>query len=245
MTKQHYFKTTILCATLAATGLLTACFHDDDNDDDMETPKLSYQITVSNLTNGQAFTPPAVILHDGDYHAWHAGMTASIGLEKLAEGGDVSEFLDMAAASSHVSATMASANGPFGPGASETLTVMVAQSDKLRLSLATMLANTNDAFTGISEADIGELAVGESMVVMAPAYDAGTEANTEASGTIPGPADTTVGGGEGYNAATETGRVVTIHPGIVSMDDGLSTSILSEAHRWQNPVAKITIERLQ
>ncbi len=246
MKRQHYSKLALLTATLVTTSMLSACFHNKDDDDDMqEMPKVSYQITVTNLTNGQPFTPLAAILHNASYQAWRAGTAAGSGLEKLAEGGDTTEFLATADTDANVAGTQASANGPFGPGSSESVTVTVDSADDLRLSLATMLANTNDAFTGIDDIVIGDLAVGDKREVMAPAYDAGTEANSEAGGTIPGPADTTMGGGEGYNAATETGRVITVHPGIVSQDDGLATSILTEAQRWQNPVAKIVIERLQ
>jgi hypothetical protein len=76
---------------------------------------------------------------------------------------------------------------------------------------------------------------------MLPAWDAGTEANSEASGTIPGPAD----GGEGYNATRDDlVNFVAIHRGVISADDGLNSSILDESHRFDNPVARVMIERI-
>jgi hypothetical protein len=35
-----------------------------------------------------------------------------------------------------------------------------------------------------------------------------------------------------------------MHPGIISKDDGLTTSALTSINRWDNPVARITITRL-
>lgn len=73
------------------------------------------------------------------------------------------------------------------------------------------------------------------------AYDRGTEANSEQAGSIPGPADTN---GEGFNAARETDDYIRIHPVVVTQDDRLSTSVLTESHRWLGPVAKILIEKM-
>ncbi len=60
-----------------------------------------------------------------------------------------------------------------------------------------MLVNTNDAFTGMTAINISDLAIGDNITMLAVAYDAGTEGNSEVAETIPGSA----GGGEGFNAA--------------------------------------------
>lgn len=228
-----------LAAILAGLVLLSAC--SDDDNDNKKTPTASYKITVDNLTNGQPMTPLGVIVHGAGYMPWQEGSSASTGLEMLAEGGDPGAFLSEADANTEVSATMASENGPFLSGTSESVTVTVEEDTSLLLSLATMLANTNDAFTGVNSVRIGNMVTGDTMTIMAPALDAGTEVNSEAMGTIPGPADS----GEGFNAARESSDIVTIHRGIVSLDDGLITSVLREGQRWQNPVARVTIERVE
>ena len=74
-----------------------------------------------------------------------------------------------------------------------------------------------------------------------PVLDAGTEANSEAAGTIPGPAD----GGEGYNAERDDADLVSFHPGVVSADDGLMMSALTSAHRFDNPAVKLSITRVE
>ena len=226
---------TLLLATLG----LSACFHEKE---DMPMHDLAtYKVSIYNLTNGQPMTPPVAILHQSDFMLWSDGEKASTDLEKLAEGGDSSDILTTAMASSYVATTTKSANAPFGPGDVETLTLETHSEEELFITVATMLANTNDAFSGVNSLKVSDLAAGESVSMMTYAYDAGTEINSEQAGSIPGPADSN---GEGYNVARETNDFVRIHPGVVTKDDGLVTSILNEAHRWSGPVAKIVVERI-
>jgi hypothetical protein len=119
--------------------------------------------------------------------------------------------------------------------------VTAGRNSNIYLSLATMLVNTNDAYVGINSANIENLEVGDSRILFANAFDAGTEANSEALADIPGPA----AGGEGFNAARDDKDIITGHPGVVTSDDGLLTSALDESHRWDNPVAKITVMRFE
>ena len=71
--------------------------------------------------------------------------------------------------------------------------------------------------------------------------DAGTEVNSEAAGTMPGPAD----GGEGFNATrTDTGYVA-MHPGVVTVDDGLTNSVLTVQHKFDNPAVRIMVTRIE
>ena len=63
----------------------------------------------------------------------------------------------------------------------------------------------------------------------------------EAPGTIPGPAD----GGEGFNAARDDDADrVSMHGGVVSAMDGLITSVLTEQHRFDNPVVGVSVTRV-
>lgn len=227
-------KKLVLLASMAV--LLSACFHDNKKDS-----MAMYEIEVTNTTNGQPLTPVAAIVHNAGYQPWTLGSAASAGLEMLAEGGDVTQFIADAEADVNVEETASSTSGPFGPGATETVMVEVEPDSSLQISVAAMLANTNDAFTGLANVPVGHLMMGDSLSMMARVYDAGTESNSETAATMPGPA----AGGEGFNAARDDTDFVSIHAGVVTADDGLATSALNETHRWLGPAAKITITRMQ
>ena len=226
---------------------LAAC--DSDDDAIVVTPPppppppamASFDVTVTNLTNGQPLSPAAVIAHMDGYSVFTIGAPATAGLENLAEGGDNSMLIMEADADMNVLASGSGA-APIGPAGSETVTIEVLESDvpNLRFSVSTMLVNTNDAISGLNGVDISGLAEGDAWTGRGIVYDAGTEANTEAAGTIPGPAD----GGEGFNAARDDrdDRVV-MHPGVVTQDDGLTTSALTGQHRFDNPAIQVRIER--
>ncbi|WP_462159618.1 spondin domain-containing protein [Pseudoalteromonas sp. GB56] len=229
----------------ALTGLillgLSACGSDnDDMNVTMPVPppapvNYTYEVTVTNLTNAQPFSPIAIALHqEGDF--WTLGESASGALEVLAEGGDNSALL---AESTVMASTSGSA--PLGAGSDETLSVTIQDISDAKLTVATMLVNTNDAFTGVNAVSLASLSVGSSMSLYGNTYDAGTEVNSEAMGTIPGPTD----GGEGFNADREDGGFVSMHPGVVSMDDGLSNSILNAEHKFDNPAVMVKITRVQ
>jgi len=202
----------------------------------------SFEVTVTNLTNGQPLSPVAVIAHQSGYAVFTVGAAATAALETLAEGGDNSALIAEADADALV---MASASGaaPIGPAGSETITVDVLQSDLpgLSISVSSMLVNTNDAITGLNGASVADMMAGDSISWRTIAYDAGTEANTEAAAHIPGPA----GGGEGFNAARDDlADRVAMHAGVVSQDDGFAGSELTGQHRFDNPVAQVSIERI-
>lgn len=202
----------------------------------------SFDVTVSNLTNAQPLSPVAVIAHQDGYTVFTVGSAATAGLETLAEGGDNSALIAEADADATVVAT-ASGAAPVGPAGSETITIEVLQSElpDLTLSISTMLVNTNDAITGLNGAAIGGMAAGDSMTWQTIAYDAGTELNTEEAIHIPGPA----GGGEGFNAARDDREDrVAMHSGVVSQEDGFAMSGLTGQHRFDTPVARVRIERI-
>ncbi|WP_182440099.1 spondin domain-containing protein [Colwellia sp. RSH04] len=234
----HLFnKRTALMLTLAAT--LTAC--GSDNDDNMTEPpppqpepmEYSYDITVVNLTHEQPLSPITAVLH-ADGKMWDIGMSSSIALEKLAEGGDNTDFISQESVIAN-----ASAQGPLMPGLSETLTITTTDELATHLTMVSMLVNTNDAFSGLTNLELSTLDVDATMSWHLAVYDAGTEANTEAMGTIPGPAD----GGTGYSMIRDDVDRVSMHSGVVSQDDGLMSSVLTQAHRFDNPSIKLTITR--
>ncbi len=220
---------------LLLTTLLAGCFHANDTN-----TVVSYQVTVTNLSEAQPLSPVAVILHRSGYHTWKIGTAASDSLEQLAEGGIPAALLAEASAHTSVTATAAD-NAAIPPGASSSIIIQSPLHGDLALSLATMLVNTNDGFTGLDAEPLGTLSRQESRSILVAAYDAGTEANSETAATVPGPA----AGGEGYNSARDDRNSVGGHPGVVSIDDGLGSSVLNASHRFDNPIARITITRLQ
>jgi len=226
--------------------LLTGCpFDDDDNDSPMveqptptpaptPDPEYTYEISVENLTNAQPLSPIAAALH-GDATLWQTGMAASNALEVLAEGGDNTDFI----AQEGIIASM-SGEAPVGPGATDSVSVTTTDMSATYITVATMLVNTNDAFSGLTGVDLSSLEVDDTQTWTLAAYDAGTEANSEAAGTIPGPAD----GGMGYDATRDDiSDVVIRHQGVVTQDDGLTGSVLTQAHRFDNPTMRVTITR--
>jgi hypothetical protein len=194
---------------------------------------VSYEITIINLTNSQPLSPVAVVLHPSG-NLWSVGDVPSVELEMMAEGGDNSGLLALGMAGT-------SGAGAIGPGGNETISVTVQDVTDAKLTVATMLVNTNDAFSGLNAWDLSQLAVGDSWTTTAGVYDAGSEVNSEAAGTMPGPAD----GGEGFNAMRSDTGYVAMHPGVVSVDDGLSSSVLSVEHRFDNPAIRIMVTRTE
>lgn len=223
---------------------LSACGGNGGDDDTPAPPATqTFELSVVNLTVAQPFSPIAAIAHLSGYSVLTVGAPATAGLEVLAEEGDNSDLIAEADGSEFVLAT-ATADAPLAPGATETLTLTLEENDLpgLMLSGTTMLVNTNDAITAISGISIEGMEVGDTRSLNTISYDSGTEANTELTGTIPGPAD----GGEGFNAARDDiADEVRMHSGVLTADDGLADSRLTEVHRWDNPVARFTVTRTE
>ncbi|MFT6270724.1 MAG: hypothetical protein ACJAVV_003563 [Alphaproteobacteria bacterium] len=212
----------------------------------------AYSVIVTNLTHGQPMAPLAIVVHEPGYYLFAAGQTATEGLENLAEGGSPAMLIGEAQDSVQFLDAVNSAgiNGPGGTIDVTTVLVPELDMDNVRLSVATMLVDTNDGFAGINAKDISNMEIGESRTFMAPVWDAGTEANSETAATMPGPA-----GGGGDAAGFDVARddlvdTVRIHAGVVTKEnaadpsmEGLSTSILDQSDRFDNPAAKIVITR--
>lgn len=229
---KNYMKIPLLTAMLALT--LSAC-SDDDDDAKTEAPTQMYRISITNMTNAQPLSPPVAMLHDSSFSFWSIGMSASDALETMAEGGDGSALLSLQSDNpQHADSAL------LVPGATTEFTLNRSNSEHSLLSIAGMFVRTNDGFSGVNGVQIGTLETGDSTVFLTHVYDAGTEMNTEAVGTIPG-----VDSGEGFNASRDdVTSIVTLHSGVVSSDDGLSTSVLSEADRFDNPALKIEVTAL-
>jgi len=223
----------------ATTMLLQGC----SNDNDVSPFSLGvsdstqFQIDVTNLTHNQAISPVAVILHRSSYQPFTVGATASSALEVLAEEGNNDPFLNEASANEAVLDTAAGA-AAITPGDSERFMLTgIVSADKL--SLAGMMVNTNDGFAALNSADLSQLSAGNSVIFHANVFDAGTEANDEMAGNLPGQ------GGEGLNDARNDRNFVIVHPGVIGMMDGLATSALDQSYRFDNPAVKVEVTRLQ
>lgn len=245
MISSNTYKKASLSAAIALSLLVSACGSDNKavTPEPVEPPVVpaptpvnyEYTVKVVNLTTAQPMSPVAVVLHN-EGKLWEIGMPASTALENLAESGDNSAVLSETMVLSGKSGV-----SPLPPGMSETITVNIADTMPNSISIATMLVNTNDAFTGVTAKDISNLAVNESISLLTSSYDSGTEKNSELMATIPGPA----AGGEGYNEVRDDVDYVAMHPGVVSKDDGLTQSVLTQDHRFDNPTLSITITRVE
>ena len=217
-----------------------------------DAPVATYEVTITNLTSGQPFTPPVVAVHRKPVDVFTVGQPASPELQEIAENGNVGPMLAALdpAGNRHVS-SIAPLGGPLVPDAlpgsemfddSVTLTVTGASGAKY-LSWASMLICTNDGFTGIDGIRLPQK-VGDSVAVTTAGDDGGTEVNTEDFADIVPPCQGLVGissgdGGTGdTNPALAEGGVIHPHLGVIGGDD------LQTLHDWDNPVAAVSITRV-
>ncbi|MCP4432848.1 MAG: hypothetical protein GY806_17895 [Gammaproteobacteria bacterium] len=192
----------------------------------------SYQVTITNITNSINFTPILVTSHRRKISLFELGSPASSDLSAIAEGGDTSGLAATLASNPGV-IDIQSSGGLLGPGQSVTLTLSAAHGAK-RISIASMMLPTNDGFIALDSVKAPRKG---SVSYFSQGYDAGTEANDELCVNIPGP---TCGGtpfSPGVNAGDE--GYVHIHRGTQGIGD------LSSEKDWRNPVAKITIQRIE
>jgi len=217
-------KSTILISLIMMAGILVSkiCYAEQGR---------RYEVTITNTTRGQTFSPPVVIAHDKDFELFSLGNSASPELVALAEDGLTDPLTSNIETLPSV-LDYAVASGPLPPGASATL--QVTTRGRFRLISATgMLVTTNDAFFAIRGVPVPRRGA---RTADAEAYDAGSEANSESCTFIPGPPcgneqvrDTT--GAEGY---------VHTHAGIHGIGD-----LIPDMHDWRNPVAEITIRPIR
>jgi hypothetical protein len=207
----------------------------------------TYEVTVTNLTRGQRFTPILAVTHMESASLFRLGEMASPQLRTLAEEGNVGPLSDALKALTNDVKEVTNTPAPppldrlLSPGRSAMITIRGSRFFD-RLSIAAMLIPTNDALVALNSVKLPE-AIGETAVHMALAYDAGTERNDETCGAIPGPGfvecqritpsgdggGAQVGGGEGF---------VHVHAGIHGIAD------FNAAMRdWRNPVARVVIRR--
>jgi hypothetical protein len=186
-------------------------------------------VYITNLSK-QIISPPVVASHSWMVTVVGPGQEAVPALARQAEDGDPSELVTLLESDPEVF-DVSVGDGMLMPGERMVLEVEI-QGRYNRISATGMLVTTNDAFFGL---DSGHIPQGQGTVRYdVPAWDAGSEANSESCDTIPGPPcgnpfQRDTAGAEGF---------VHIHPGLHG-DGDLSVAEWG----WQNPVVRVAIQR--
>ncbi len=190
-----------------------------------------YEVQVTNVTSGVYFTPTLAVTHVPGVRMFTLGAPASPELAALAESGDIAPLRSLLESLGRDVSATAATGALLAPGQSTSITIRGRPSQD-RLSLAAMLLPTNDGFYAI---DAVPLPAQGSQTFTALAHDAGSEFNDELCSNIPGPQC----GGSGLSAEDGEGYVH-VHPGTHGMAD-----LSRAAYDWRNPVALITVKRIQ
>jgi hypothetical protein len=199
-----------------------------------------YEITITNLTRGQYFTPPFVVIHKSGIRLFTLGEPVNPQFASLVEDANPNALGAMLAGLPEVRTVITEATPPanalIAPGKSGTVTVETTTTFN-QISFVSSLIPTNDGFIAIHgiTAPTGDAALS----LFIPAYDAGSEQNDERCSSIFAPSIAECegivggghpGGGEGF---------VYIHNGIHGVGN------LNAALRdWGNPVARVLIRRV-
>ncbi len=234
MTKRTPFVLFTLFLGLMAMIAAPATAQEDATTNHHSWKKAKFRVTITNLTRAQVFSPPVVVSHNSSVALFAAGDAASDALVAMAEDGQTAPLVALAEGTAGVSG-VAAASGPVLPGAS--LSVEVSGRVNHRITAVGMLVNTNDTFFGLSGA-AAPWSRRAAYRYDVPAYDAGSEANNEECGFIPGPA--CGGAGAGVRAPEGAEGYVYISNGVHGIAD-----LDEAAYDWRNPVARIVVERIR
>lgn len=200
-----------------------------------EAAQPKFEVTITNLTAAQTFTPILVATAKRGVHIFELGQPASLPMQHLAEAGDTSQLTTELMQSSGV-LDIETASGPLAPGASVTLTVRTGNHFN-RLILASMLVPTNAGFFALN--GVKGPSGRHSITFYSPAYDAGSKPDDELCANIPGPPD--VCNGTGFVPQPSSGVVgyVFIHRGIHGIGN-----LDAATYDWRYPVARIVVKRV-
>jgi hypothetical protein len=211
-----------LGALVAAVLLIPAAGSSPDQD-------RTWDVTITNLTRpgSQPLSPPLFVVHSARADVWSLGEIATHPVAAIAEDANNAPAEAAFAQLEGVSDVFTGAGGPIPPGASRTYTVETSGHSS-RLSVLTMLVNTNDGFTGLDSLRLR--GHGETRSTMA--YDAGSELNNEEIAFTPGPCC------NHPFVRDPEGALIRMHEGITGRGD------LSPAtYGWSGPVARIQVSR--
>jgi hypothetical protein len=193
-----------------------------------------WRVTISNLTppgpggpGSQPLSPPLFAVHSKRADVWSVGDIASNGVAAIAEDANNEPLQSALEELPEVGSAFTGAGGPIPSGGSATYTVST-HGRFNRLSLVTMLVNTNDAFTGLDAFRLH----GRHSSLSTVAYDAGSERNNERRAFIPGPCC-----GNPFVRDPE-GALISKHEGITGRGD-----LDPHLYDWTGDVARIDIAR--
>lgn len=237
--------TAMICVCLAAITVTA-----DHHEPMPMGPMPNYRVTIENLSGGQALTPPLIVSHTGDAQLYQVGEPAGEAIQAIAENGNLDPLLGALEGSMAVADVVVSDMGPLvpagNPGGTDfasSVNLMIHANHRVHyLSFISMLICTNDGFTGLNSV---ALPAKGSRVLFVSGYDAGTEINTEDFADLVPPCQGLIGissddeGTGASNPDLAEGGVVHYHMGIAGGDD-----LLADVHGWGNPIAKITITRV-
>lgn len=183
-----------------------------------------YELSITNLTKGQPITPPVLAVSTHRFNLYTLGEEASQGLKDLSQDGKT-ELLKTEL--EDVGIKVIVGKGLTMPGQKQMIRFNAREKDYV--SLAGMLAKTNDAFVGARNIPL-RLKRGESKSLLINTYDSGAELNNESMDFIPA---------FGSSASTvESEGFVHPHPGIYGIAD-----LKPETDAFSSMSAKITIKR--
>jgi hypothetical protein len=164
-------------STLAAAMLISGAALAEANG-----PSKTYDVTITNITKTQKFTPILVATHKADIAFFTAGMSASGPLAIQAESGNPGPLNDVLLSVPDLVLDTTINGALLEPGESVTITIE-GHNQYDRLSLSAMLIPTNDTFMALNSVPLPRF----SATYAANAYDAGSEVNDELCASIPGP----------------------------------------------------------
>lgn len=180
------------------------------------------KVTVENLTQsgGVFLTPLWVGFHDGSFDSYDTGAPASIGIERIAEDGDVSALSELfkTQAPTGLDGVILNPEGfagapVFEPGSTSTQVFDVNPTTQKYFSYADMIIPSNDAFIANANPKAHQLFDANGHFVGPMTFtvygtqvrDAGTEANTETNAAFLNQS--------APNTGQATADNITVHPG--------------------------------
>lgn len=223
--------TTLAAFSVVAIGLLSSSNAFADYYSYYYSKKKIYEVTVTNITRGESFTPILAATHKRSVAFFDLGTPASTQLADLAESGNIAPLNELLESLPNKVADTTSSAGLLLPGQSVTLTIETDASAN-RLSLAAMLIPTNDTFTSLNSVKLPKRG---SRTYFARAYDAGSEPNDEMCANIPGPAC----GGEGASPEVDGEGYVHISAGIHGEGE-----LAASVYDWRDAVARVIVKRV-
>lgn len=188
----NLFRTAFTAAALTAATILTNA---------ATAEAIEVTVTIDNLSpeQGIILTPLWVGFHEGDYDLYEPGLSASAGLELIAEDGDASVLSETFTSSGNnrtdgvITGDGISPDSPplIGPGSSASLTFDIDANTPF-FSYASMILPSNDAFIGNENGtshrlfDANGSFIGTDFVVIGnQIQDSGTEVNDESPDSVP------------------------------------------------------------